>query len=142
MSVYVFGHKNPDSDTICSAIALADLKSKLGVACTATAQGELAPETKFILDKFGVAAPAVKTSYAGEKVFLVDTSDLTQLPEDIKQAEVLGIVDHHKLGDLTTSSPLECWIWPVGCTATVLTSMYKFGSKSPRTSPASCCAPS
>jgi len=126
MSVYVFGHKNPDSDTICSAIALADLKSKLGVACTATAQGELAPETKFILDKFGVAAPAVKTSYAGEKVFLVDTSDLTQLPEDIKQAEVLGIVDHHKLGDLTTSSPLECWIWPVGCTATVLTSMYKF----------------
>lgn len=126
MSVYVFGHKNPDSDTVCSAIALADLKSKLGVACTATAQGELAPETKFILDKFGVAAPAVKTSYAGEKVFLVDTSDLTQLPDDIKQAEVLGIVDHHKLGDLTTSSPLECWIWPVGCTATVLTSMYKF----------------
>ena len=126
MSVYVFGHKNPDSDTVCSAIALADLKSKLGVACTATAQGELAPETKFILDKFGVAAPAVKTSFAGEKVFLVDTSDLTQLPDDIKQAEVLGIVDHHKLGDLTTSSPLECWIWPVGCTATVLTSMYKF----------------
>ncbi len=126
MSVYVFGHKNPDSDTVCSAIALADLKSKLGVACTATAQGELAPETKFILEKFGVAAPAVKTEYAGEKVFLVDTSDLAQLPEDIKQAEVLGIVDHHKLGDLTTSSPLECWIWPVGCTATVLTSMYKF----------------
>lgn len=43
MSVYVFGHKNPDSDTVCSAIALADLKSKLGVACTATAQGELPP---------------------------------------------------------------------------------------------------
>ena len=47
-------------------------------------------------------------------------------PDDIKQAEVLGIVDHHKLGDLTTSSPLECWIWPVGCTATVLTAMYKY----------------
>lgn len=126
MSVFVFGHKNPDSDTVCSAIALADLKSKLGVACTPAALGELAPETKFILEKFGVAAPAVKTSYAGEKVFLVDTSDLTQLPEDIKQAEILGIVDHHKLGDVTTSSPLECWIWPVGCTATVVNSMYKF----------------
>ena len=133
MSVYVFGHKNPDSDTVCSAIALADLKSKLGVACTPTAQGELPPETKFILEKFGVAAPAVKTAYAGEKVFLVDTSDLAQLPEDIKQAEVLGIVDHHKLGDLTTSSPLECWIWPVGCTATVITSMYKyFGVEIPK----------
>ena len=126
MSVYVFGHKNPDSDTVCSAIALADLKSKLGVACTPAALGDLAPETKFILEKFGVAAPAVKTSFAGEKVFLVDTSDLTQLPDDIKQAEILGIVDHHKLGDVTTSSPLECWIWPVGCTSTVITSMYKF----------------
>jgi len=126
MSVYVFGHKNPDSDTVCSAIALADLKSKLGVASTPSAQGELPPETKFILEKFGVAAPEVKTAYAGEKVFLVDTSDLAQLPDDIKEAEVLGIVDHHKLGDLTTSSPLECWIWPVGCTATVINSMYKF----------------
>ena len=133
MSVYVFGHKNPDSDTICSAIALAYLKSKLGVACTPAAQGELPPETKFILEKFGVAAPAVKTSFAGEKVFLVDTSDLAQLPEDIKQAEVLGIVDHHKLGDLTTSSPLECWIWPVGCTATVINAMYKyFGVEIPK----------
>lgn len=133
MSVYVFGHKNPDSDTVCSAIALADLKSKLGVACTPAAQGELPPETKFILEKFGVAAPAVKTAFAGEKVFLVDTSDLAQLPDDIKQAEVLGIVDHHKLGDLTTSSPLECWIWPVGCTATVITSMYKyFGVEIPK----------
>ena len=73
-----------------------------------------------------MAAPAVKTAYAGEKVFLVDTSDLAQLPDDIKEAEVLGIVDHHKLGDLTTSSPLECWIWPVGCTATVINAMYKF----------------
>ncbi|MDY0275409.1 MAG: manganese-dependent inorganic pyrophosphatase [Desulfomicrobium sp.] len=126
MSVYVFGHKNPDSDTVCSAIALADLKSKLGTACTPVAQGELPPETNFILEKFGVAAPAVKTSFAGEKVYLVDTSDLAQLPDDIKEAEVLGIVDHHKLGDLTTSSPLECWIWPVGCTATVINAMYKF----------------
>lgn len=133
MSVYVFGHKNPDSDTVCSAIALADLKSKLGVACTPAAQGELPPETKFILEKFGVAAPAVKTAFAGEKVFLVDTSDLAQLPDDIKQAEVLGIVDHHKLGDLTTSSPLECWIWPVGCTATVINAMYKyFGVEIPK----------
>jgi len=126
MSVFVFGHKSPDSDTVCSAIALADLKTKLGVPYTPAALGELNPETKFILEKFGVPAPAVKTSYAGEKVFLVDTSDLAQLPDDIKQAEILGIVDHHKLGDVTTPNPLECWIWPVGCTATVIKSMYDF----------------
>jgi manganese-dependent inorganic pyrophosphatase len=133
MAVFVFGHKNPDSDTVCSAIALADLKSKLGVECTPVAQGEINPETAFILDKFGVDAPAVKTSFAGEKVFLVDTSDLAQLPDDIAEAEVLGVVDHHKLGDLTTSNPLECWIWPVGCSATVLKSMYDyFGIEIPK----------
>ncbi|HKK33505.1 MAG TPA: manganese-dependent inorganic pyrophosphatase [Desulfomicrobiaceae bacterium] len=126
MAVFVFGHKNPDSDTVCSAIALADLKSKLGVECTPVAQGEINPETAFILDKFGVDVPEVKTAFAGEKVFLVDTSDLAQLPDDIAQAEVLGVVDHHKLGDLTTSNPLECWIWPVGCSATVIKSMYDF----------------
>ena len=133
MAVFVFGHKNPDSDTVCSAIALADLKSKLGVECTPVAQGEINPETAFILNKFGVDAPAVKTTFAGEKVFLVDTSDLAQLPDDIAQAEVLGVVDHHKLGDLTTSNPLECWIWPVGCTGTVLKAMYDyFGIEIPK----------
>jgi manganese-dependent inorganic pyrophosphatase len=35
-------------------------------------------------------------------------------------------VDHHKLGDVTTGQPLECWIWPVGCTCTVISRMYKY----------------
>ena len=68
----------------------------------------------------------MKTEFAGEKAFIVDTSDLAQLPDDIAKADVLGVVDHHKLGNLTTSNPLECWIWPVGCTATVLKAMYDF----------------
>ncbi|MCD4805122.1 MAG: manganese-dependent inorganic pyrophosphatase, partial [Desulfobacterales bacterium] len=52
--------------------------------------------------------------------------DLAQSLDDLKDAEILGIVDHHKLGDVTTSNPLECWIWPVGCTCTVLKEMYGF----------------
>ncbi|MDD2219359.1 MAG: manganese-dependent inorganic pyrophosphatase [Desulfoplanes sp.] len=126
MAVYVFGHKNPDSDTVCGAIALADLQSKLGVEAVAVTQGAINPESAFILDKFGVAAPEVKTSFAGEQVMLVDHSDLAQSPEDLKKAELLGIVDHHKLGDVTTSNPLECWIWPVGCSCTVIKAMYDF----------------
>jgi len=133
MTTLVFGHKNPDTDSVCAAIALADLKKKLGEDIAPAVQGELNPESKFVLDKFGVAAPAVVTSYAGKDVYLVDHSDLAQSPDDLKQANILGIVDHHKLGDVTTGQPLECWIWPVGCTCTVISRMYKYlGVEVPR----------
>lgn len=124
MSIYVIGHKIPDSDSVCSPIALAYLKSKLGEDTVAAVQGELNPETTFILEKFGVAAPEMKTSFAGESVYLVDHSDLAQSPDDLGDAKVLGIVDHHKLGDVTTSEPLECWIRPVGCTGTIVKEMF------------------
>jgi manganese-dependent inorganic pyrophosphatase len=126
MTTLVFGHKNPDTDSVVAAIALADLKKKLGEDIAPAAQGELNPETKFVLDKFGVAAPAVVTAYAGKDVYLVDHSDLAQSPDDLAKANILGIVDHHKLGDVTTGQPLECWIWPVGCTCTVVSRMYKY----------------
>ncbi|MCP3927147.1 MAG: manganese-dependent inorganic pyrophosphatase [Desulfobacterales bacterium] len=126
MAAYVFGHKNPDSDTVCGAIALANLKTKIGEEAVAVTQGEINPETAFILEKFGVAAPEVMTSVAGKDVYLVDHSDLAQSMDDVADAEIKGIVDHHKLGDVTTSQPLECWIWPVGCTCTVLKSMYNY----------------
>ncbi|MDZ7666058.1 MAG: manganese-dependent inorganic pyrophosphatase [Desulfotignum sp.] len=126
MTTLVFGHKNPDTDSVCAAIALADLKKKLGEDIAPAVQGELNPESKFVLEKFGVAAPKVVTSYAGKDVYLVDHSDLAQSPDDLKEANILGIVDHHKLGDVTTGQPLECWIWPVGCTCTVVSRMYKY----------------
>ena len=126
MAVYIYGHKNPDSDSVCAAIALADLKSKIGVDAVPVVQGNLNPESNFILEKFGVSAPEIISSGAGKQVILVDHSDLAQSLDDLKDAEILGIVDHHKLGDVTTSNPLECWIWPVGCTCTVLKAMYDF----------------
>jgi manganese-dependent inorganic pyrophosphatase len=126
MTTLVFGHKNPDTDSVCAAIALADLKKKLGEDIAPAVQGELNPESKFVLDKFGVAAPGVVTSYAGKDVYLVDHSDLAQSADDLAEANILGIVDHHKLGDVTTTQPLECWIWPVGCTCTVISRMYKY----------------
>lgn len=126
MSILVFGHKNPDTDSVCAAIGLADLKKKLGEDTAPAVQGELTPESNFVLEKFKVATPQIVTSYAGKDVYLVDHSDLAQSPDDLDEANVLGIVDHHKLGDVTTSQPLECWIWPVGCSCTVLKSMYNF----------------
>lgn len=126
MAALVVGHKNPDTDSIISAIAVADLMTKRGIECKPIAQGPVVPETAFVLEKFGLAAPEVVTSVAGQKVVLVDHSDLAQAPADLGDAEVIAIVDHHKLGDVTTSSPLLMWVWPAGCTGTVIKAMYDF----------------
>ena len=126
MPNYVVGHKIPDSDSICSAIALSYLKTTLGEETVPARLGELTPETMFILDKFGFEQPELKTSYAGEGVYIVDHSDLELAPDDIDKATILGIIDHHKLGDLTTTSPLEIWVRPVGCTNTIIKMMYDF----------------
>lgn len=126
MAAYVVGHKNPDTDSIASAIALADLMTKRGVASVAAAQGKPTPETAFVLDKFGLKAPELLSDAAGKQIFLVDHSDLTQSLENLAKGEILGIVDHHKLGDVTTPNPLEMWVWPAGCTCTVLCAMYGF----------------
>lgn len=124
MATYIFGHTNPDSDSIVGAISLSYLKNKLGEECIPTRQGEISGETEFILNQFGGTSPELKTSYAGENVYIVDFSDYAQAPKDIKEATILGIVDHHKLGDLTTDTPLECWIRPIGCSNTVIKEMY------------------
>ena len=126
MSTYIFGHTNPDSDSIVGAISLAYLKNQIGEECIPTRQGNISPETEFILNKFDGELPELKTSYAGENVYIVDHSDKAQSPSDIDEATILGIVDHHKLGDLTTSTPLECWIRPVGCSNTVIKEMYDY----------------
>lgn len=126
MATYVFGHIIPDSDSIVGAVSLTYLKNQLGEDCIAARQGEPSPETKFIFEKFGCKLPELKTEYAGENVYLIDYSDLAQAPKDIKEATILGIVDHHKLGDITTSAPLECWIRPVGCSNTIVKQMFDY----------------
>lgn len=126
MAIYAVGHKNPDTDSIASAIAMADLWSKAKEETKAAAQGDLAPETAFVLDKFGIAAPEVVTDATDKKIILVDHSDLAQSLDNLAKGEVVAIVDHHKLGDVTTTNPLEMWVWPAGCTGTVINAMYKF----------------
>ncbi len=126
MATLVIGHMNPDTDSIISAIAVADVYTKRGMEAKAVAQGNPTPETEFVLKKFGLTAPEVVDSVANQKLVLVDFSDIAQGPQGLDSAEVLGIVDHHKLGDVTTSGPLEIWTWPVGCTGTVIKGMYDF----------------
>lgn len=126
MAICVVGHKNPDTDTVASAIAVADLYSKRGMEAKPVVQGPIAPETKFVLDQFGFTAPEILTDATDQKIVLVDHTDLSQSLENLGKGEILGVVDHHKLGDVTTPNPLEMWVWPVGCSCTVIEAMYKF----------------
>lgn len=133
MSAIVTGHKNPDTDSVVSAIAAADLFSKRGIPAIPHMQGEATPETAFVLGRFGFKAPARLGAVAGQDIILVDHSDRGQAPDDLDKAQIVAIVDHHKLGDVSTSSPLFMWVWPVGCTCTVLKNMYDFyGIEIPR----------
>jgi len=128
MAVYVFGHRNPDSDSIIGAIALSYLKNKIeNEEYIPVKQGDISAETAFILEKFGYTdkEPALKTSVAGQKVYLVDSTDKPHFQDDIDEATIVGIVDHHKLGDIITSTPLEAWIRPIGSSNTVIYEMYK-----------------
>lgn len=125
MSVYVVGHKSPDTDSVASAIAYAHLKKALGMDAVPARAGELNPETILVLDKFGFKTPELLTDGAGKKLILVDHSDINQAPDNLNKAEVIEVVDHHKIGDVTTNSPIFFLAMPVGCTGTVLKKVYE-----------------
>ncbi len=124
MSVYVFGHKSPDTDSVTAAIAYAELMKAKGEDHIPVMQGKLNPETETVLKRFGYAAPEMMTDAAGKKVALVDHSDLAQAPDNLSSGEVVAVVDHHKIGDVTTNQPIFFCNMPVGCTCTVLKVLY------------------
>ncbi|WP_018664128.1 manganese-dependent inorganic pyrophosphatase [Heyndrickxia acidiproducens] len=125
--VLVFGHKNPDTDAICSAIAYAELKSKLGVDAEAVRLGEVSNETKFALDAFHAEAPRLVQMVGNEvkNVILVDHNERQQSADDIDAVRVLEVVDHHRIANFETNDPLYYRAEPVGCTATILNKLYK-----------------
>ena len=123
---YIVGHKNPDTDSVSAAVALADLLEKRGFECRACINGELNPETSFVLEKFRLSTPENLSDGSEKEVFLVDHSETSQSLDNLENSKINGIVDHHKLGDVTTNNPPEAWIWPVGSTCTVIKSMFDF----------------
>lgn len=124
MPVYVVGHKSPDTDSVTAAIAYAELMKAKGEDYIPCIQGKPNPETETVLKRFGAAVPESLTDATGKKIALVDHSDLAQAPDNLAQGEVVAIVDHHKIGDVTTNNPIFFWAMPVGCTGTVLKVLY------------------
>ncbi len=122
--IYVVGHKSPDSDSVCSAIAVSNLKRQLGFECEPRVAGKINAESNFILERFGVDAPDILDGAVDEDIILVDHSDLSQSVDGMYKARIVGIVDHHKLGDVETSVPVEVLIRPLGCCCTIVKGLF------------------
>ncbi|ACZ01012.1 manganese-dependent inorganic pyrophosphatase [Streptobacillus moniliformis] len=121
----IFGHKNPDTDAICSAIVYSHLKEDLGIKAVAKRIGELNEETKFVLKYFGVDAPEYIDNVAGESIILVDHNERTQTADGFEEAKVLEVIDHHRVANFNVSDPLYMRVEAVGCTSTILFDMYR-----------------
>ncbi len=125
--VLIFGHKNPDTDTICSAIAYAELKIALGEDAEPVRLGTINGETQYALDTFNVNGPRLVETVSNEveEVILVDHNERQQSASDIDKVRVVEVIDHHRIANFETSHPLYYRAEPVGCTATILNKMYK-----------------
>jgi len=125
-NVYVVGHKSPDTDSVASAIAYANLKNQLGMPeiYIPAAAGEINNETKFVLERFSVPVPETITDGKGKKIVLVDHNEVGQAVDNIKEATLMEVIDHHKIGDIQTGSPIFFHNEPVGSTATIISAMY------------------
>ncbi|CAF29775.1 manganese-dependent inorganic pyrophosphatase [Methanococcus maripaludis] len=116
--MYVVGHKNPDSDSICSAIALAYFLDAFPARL-----GELNPESQFILKRFGLMEPELIKTAKGKELFLVDHAEKSQNLDDFDKGKLIGIIDHHKIG-ISTTEPIIYLSKPVGSTASVISELY------------------
>ena len=126
VETYVFGHKSPDSDSITSSLVMTNLEHELGNAdAKAYRLGNINKETEFILNYLGMEAPELLEGVEdGADVILVDHNSPAESVDNLENANILKVVDHHKLA-LETSYPLFLRFEPVGCTETILCKLYE-----------------
>lgn len=127
-SLKIIGHRNPDLDSVAATVALAHLlKLRDGIDAETIVLGELNKEAKFVFGKFNlnIELPIVSRLEDGESVALVDHNEFSQSIENIENAKIKMVVDHHKIDNFKTSEPLEYIAKPVGSTSTILYGLLK-----------------
>lgn len=125
--ILVFGHKSPDTDSICSALVKAILdKKKNDVEHIPARLGNVNKETQYVLDYLGLEAPMfLENIEEGQKVILVDHNEFAQSANGIENAKIIGVIDHHRISGFQTAEPLYFTARPYGCTCTILYNMFK-----------------
>lgn len=124
--ILVFGHRNPDTDSICSSMVHQVLDKKNGLETKSVRLGNLNKETEYVLNYLGIQAPElIENVEEGQKVILVDHNEFGQSVEGIEKAKILSVTDHHRIADFKTSEPLYYNAKPYGCTSTILFEEFK-----------------
>ena len=125
---YIYGHKNPDCDSICSAIGMADYLKKIGynskdiIPCSL---GELNKEIKYALNQFEIEDPLLISNLTGDyEVILVDHNSPSQSLV-IDREKIIGVIDHHALVDFETLIPVKIISNPIGSTCTIIYELFK-----------------
>ncbi len=126
--IYVVGHKNPDNDSIMAAYTWANLKNMMDPdnEYLPVRLGPLPAESQMIFDEYGITdgVAAIESVQEGDKVYLVDHNELGQAVDGLDKAEVVGVVDHHRIADMQTAAPIEFLNMPVGSTTSIITWVY------------------
>lgn len=150
-NIYIFGHKNPDPDSICAALAYADLKKALGQPHFIAARcGAITARTQAVLDLFKAEAPLLietlkktpqaalvdgslsqKESTQKTKIALVDHNEMSQAVDGAAEAQIVEIIDHHRLGTISTDEPIFFHNEPVGSSCTIIADLYQQNGLTP-----------
>ena len=102
--VVVIGHRNPDTDSICSAIAYAELKNKTSdLVCEARRAGKMNQETEFVLKKFGVKPPRMCTD-VNPKIRDVDYREMPGIPGSTSLRRAWKIMRDQQIDTLSITS--------------------------------------
>lgn len=121
----IFGHKNPDTDSILSSIVMANLENELGNEAVPVRLGKINKEAEYVFNYLQIEKPEeISDIEDGQNVILVDHNECTQSANNISNANILKVVDHHTM-NFVAPYQLYYRAEPVGCTATVLYKMYK-----------------
>lgn len=137
-NVLVFGHQNPDNDAIMSSVVLAQLLNQVNFnGCTyqACCLGPLPAESAKLLADLGVAEPlpldAIEPADEPQQVILTDHNEAGQTVAGIENAQIVGVVDHHRFGGFTTAAPLTIVAMPWGSSCTIVAKLFEVLGQQP-----------
>ncbi len=126
-NIYVVGHIHPDTDSVCSAIVYAHfLREKHKHNVVPARAGELNSETKYILKKWKVKSPVLLKNASGKNIIILDHNEIDQSVKNIREANILEIIDHHRIGDVETIHPIPFENEPRGATAAIIADRYSW----------------
>jgi manganese-dependent inorganic pyrophosphatase len=125
--IYVIGHINPDTDSVCSAIGYAHfLSARHKHHVHAARAGKINPETAFVLKYFKARTPQLITNGKGKNLILMDHNEINLAVKNIRQANILEIIDHHRIGDVETIHPIPFENEPCGSTSSIVADRYSW----------------